>query len=115
MYIHLHKDFGLGSLPYIIDDFPIKKKLHLQFSFHLAPTELSRKNLLKENIDPTKIEVVGNTVIDAFHMALSLLISNKIAPLMKQKANTPMDYKRTNSCISLKSILSLQKQTPQLP
>ena len=84
-------------------------------SFHLAPTELSRKNLLKENIDPTKIEVVGNTVIDAFHMALSLLISNKIAPLMKQKANTPMDYKRTNSCISLKSILSLQKQTPQLP
>ena len=46
-------------------------------SFHLAPTELSRKNLLKENIDPTKIEVVGNTVIDALHMALSLLKENK--------------------------------------
>lgn len=46
-------------------------------SFHFAPTELSRKNLLKENIDPTKIEVVGNTVIDALHMALSLLKEDK--------------------------------------
>ena len=34
-------------------------------SFHLAPTELSRKNLLKENIDPAAIVVTGNTVIDA--------------------------------------------------
>jgi UDP-N-acetylglucosamine 2-epimerase (non-hydrolysing) len=30
-----------------------------------APTEVSRQNLLDEGIDPTKIHVVGNTVVDA--------------------------------------------------
>lgn len=32
---------------------------------HLAPTEASKENLLKENIDPNTITVTGNTVIDA--------------------------------------------------
>ncbi len=30
-----------------------------------APTEVSRQNLLKEGIDPAKVHVVGNTVVDA--------------------------------------------------
>jgi len=34
-------------------------------SAHFAPTELSRQNLLKENVDPETIIVTGNTVIDA--------------------------------------------------
>ncbi|MCG2419789.1 UDP-N-acetylglucosamine 2-epimerase (non-hydrolyzing) [Aequorivita sp. F47161] len=33
--------------------------------FHFSPTEASRKNLLRENIDPKTITVTGNTVIDA--------------------------------------------------
>ena len=32
---------------------------------HFAPTQTSRKNLLKENVNPEKIFVTGNTVIDA--------------------------------------------------
>jgi UDP-N-acetylglucosamine 2-epimerase (non-hydrolysing) len=32
---------------------------------HFAPTENARKNLIKENIDDSKIFVTGNTVIDA--------------------------------------------------
>jgi UDP-N-acetylglucosamine 2-epimerase (non-hydrolysing) len=32
---------------------------------HFAPTELSKQNLIKENIDASKIVVTGNTVIDA--------------------------------------------------
>ena len=32
---------------------------------YFAPTELSRDNLLKENIDPDKIYITGNTAIDA--------------------------------------------------
>lgn len=32
---------------------------------HFAPTEISKHNLLKENVDPSKIFVTGNTVIDA--------------------------------------------------
>jgi UDP-N-acetylglucosamine 2-epimerase len=33
--------------------------------FHFAPTELSRRNLLKEAVDPSHIHLTGNTVIDA--------------------------------------------------
>lgn len=34
-------------------------------TLHLAPTETSRENLIKEGVDPAKIVVTGNTVIDA--------------------------------------------------
>ncbi|KAF2334159.1 non-hydrolyzing UDP-N-acetylglucosamine 2-epimerase [Flavobacterium ginsenosidimutans] len=33
--------------------------------FHFAPTVISEQNLLQENVDPSKIIVTGNTVIDA--------------------------------------------------
>src|SRR5690606_935810 len=33
--------------------------------WHFAPTQGSRENLLRENIRPEKIDVTGNTVIDA--------------------------------------------------
>lgn len=41
--------------------------------YHFAPTETSKENLLKENIDYQSISVTGNTVIDAL-----LIIKNKI-------------------------------------
>ncbi len=34
-------------------------------SYHFAPTELAKKNLLKENVNEASIIVTGNTVIDA--------------------------------------------------
>ncbi|HYD12464.1 MAG TPA: UDP-N-acetylglucosamine 2-epimerase (non-hydrolyzing) [Allosphingosinicella sp.] len=34
-------------------------------SLHFAPTEVARRNLLREGVDPTDIEVTGNTVIDS--------------------------------------------------
>ena len=37
---------------------------------HFAPTESSRANLLREGIDPAKIAVTGNTVIDALFYAV---------------------------------------------
>lgn len=40
-----------------------------------APTETSKNNLLKENIDPNKIYVSGNTVIDALLMAIDIIQS----------------------------------------
>ena len=42
-------------------------------SFHFAPTPLSRKNLLAENVDEHRIFVTGNTVIDALHMVVGML------------------------------------------
>ena len=42
-------------------------------SYNFSPTPLSRDNLLKENVDESKIIVTGNTVIDALHMVVDRL------------------------------------------
>lgn len=34
-------------------------------TYHFAPTETSRTNLLREGVDPARVTVTGNTVIDA--------------------------------------------------
>lgn len=39
-------------------------------SLHLAPTKLSRENLLREGVDPSCVFVSGNTVIDALFWIL---------------------------------------------
>ncbi len=41
-----------------------------------APTEGSRQNLLKENINPDKIFVTGNTVVDALFMARDRILGD---------------------------------------
>ena len=41
--------------------------------FHYPPTEQSKKNLLAEGIDPEKILVTGNTVIDALFLGLKMI------------------------------------------
>jgi len=43
---------------------------------HFAPTELSKQNLLKENVAQNKIVVTGNTVIDALYLALEKIKEN---------------------------------------
>jgi UDP-N-acetylglucosamine 2-epimerase (non-hydrolysing) len=43
---------------------------------HFAPTERSRQNLLREGVDPARISVTGNTVIDALFDALAILDAN---------------------------------------
>ncbi len=43
--------------------------------FHFAPTQSAFNNLVKEGIDPDKIIVTGNTVIDSLQMALEKLKS----------------------------------------
>lgn len=46
-------------------------------SYHFAPTETSRANLLKENVHPDNIHVTGNTVIDALHLVVNELKCDK--------------------------------------
>lgn len=40
-------------------------------TYHFAPTQLSRRNLLAEGIDDSSITVTGNTVIDALHIVVN--------------------------------------------
>lgn len=44
---------------------------------HLPPTDWARDNLLREGIDPSKIYVTGNTVIDALLHVVDLLRTSK--------------------------------------
>lgn len=44
---------------------------------HFAPTETARQNLIKENIDPSRIIVTGNTVIDALLQSTGLIREDK--------------------------------------
>lgn len=46
-------------------------------TYNFAPTSLSRENLLKENVDESKIIVTGNTVIDALHMVVKRIKDDK--------------------------------------
>jgi UDP-N-acetylglucosamine 2-epimerase (non-hydrolysing) len=47
--------------------------------WHFAPTQISRQNLLAENVRESSIYVTGNTVIDALYMAVGKLRENQVA------------------------------------
>jgi UDP-N-acetylglucosamine 2-epimerase (non-hydrolysing) len=46
-------------------------------TYDFSPTSLSRENLLKENVDDSKIIVTGNTVIDALQMVVKRIKEDK--------------------------------------
>lgn len=55
-------------------------------TYNFAPTPLSRQNLIKENVDDSKITVTGNTVIDALHWVVNKISSNAdLAESLKQE------------------------------
>lgn len=54
------------------------RKLTSQITkYHLTPTDTSKENLLKENVDNDDIYVTGNTVIDALFWVLEKIEKNK--------------------------------------
>jgi UDP-N-acetylglucosamine 2-epimerase (non-hydrolysing) len=64
-----------------------------------APTETSKNNLIQEHIDPAKIFITGNTVIDALLMALDIIkskpeLQRKIATELKEKGYQPKDKRK---------------------
>lgn len=61
-------------------------------TYDFAPTPLSRENLLKENVDATKIFVTGNTVIDALHMVVKRLKEDKALAQEQEKVLAEAGY-----------------------
>jgi UDP-N-acetylglucosamine 2-epimerase (non-hydrolysing) len=51
---------------------------------HFAPTQWSRQNLLRENIDPDKIVVTGNPVIDALQYVANRPATHDVYVLLRQ-------------------------------
>lgn len=52
---------------------------------HFAPTETSKANLLKENVDSSKIIITGNTVIDALQMVVNKIELDRYLRLNLQR------------------------------
>ena len=68
-------------------------------TYHLAPTELSRQNLLKENVDDKNIVITGNTVIDALFWVVNKIKEddNLATTLQKNIKNNGYDIERINN------------------
>jgi UDP-N-acetylglucosamine 2-epimerase (non-hydrolysing) len=56
-------------------------------SVHFAPTQLARRNLLREGVDDASIHVTGNTVIDALLTVAGLPEDSRGGPLAGLPAN----------------------------
>ena len=54
-----------------------RKLTSILTDYHFAPTALSKKNLLDEGIDESKIFITGNSVIDALQIIVSRIESDK--------------------------------------
>jgi UDP-N-acetylglucosamine 2-epimerase (non-hydrolysing) len=52
----------------------ISKIAHL----HFAPTETSKRNLIREGVNKSQIEVTGNTVIDSMYFMLNKIETDKV-------------------------------------
>lgn len=73
-----HVEAGLRSYD-IYEPFPeevMRQMTSRVAQLHFAPTEVNKKALLKENIEEEKIQVVGNTVIDALSCLSKETINN---------------------------------------
>lgn len=56
---------------------------------HFPPTQASRRNLLAEGVDPARITVTGNTVIDALFDALAILDEDEARAEAVERALPP--------------------------
>ena len=63
-------------------------------TFDFAPTPLSRQNLLDEGVDPEKIMVTGNTVIDALHWVVENVMEKGYTPADPLVASLPQNGRR---------------------
>lgn len=60
-------------------------------ALHLAPTDLSKRNLLAEGVDPASVVVAGNTVIDALRWTSAKRVQFSDKGLEKEhRAGRPM-------------------------
>ncbi len=86
-----HVEAGLRSYD-IYEPFPeevMRQMTSRVAELHFAPTEVNKEALLKENIAPDKIHVVGNTVIDAL-FCLSDEVIEKSRKFFEEKS-IPID------------------------
>ena len=67
-------------------------------TYDFAPTPLSQQNLLDEGVDPEKITVTGNTVIDALHWVVENVMEKGYVPKDPSVASLPQDDNCHSEC-----------------
>jgi UDP-N-acetylglucosamine 2-epimerase (non-hydrolysing) len=62
-----HVEAGLrsGDMSNPFPEEATRRLVSVLVSYHFAPTERARENLLREGVDPSRVWVTGNTVVDA--------------------------------------------------
>jgi UDP-N-acetylglucosamine 2-epimerase (non-hydrolysing) len=65
----VHVEAGLRSFNELSMEETNRRMLAVLATVHLAPTELARTFLLQEGVDPRRVRVVGNPVLDAVRLA----------------------------------------------
>ncbi|MBN1549195.1 UDP-N-acetylglucosamine 2-epimerase (non-hydrolyzing) [Candidatus Babeliales bacterium] len=84
-YMHIpigHVEAGLRTYD-IEQPFPeeLNRRIVSHFAqYHFAPTLLAERNLLSENIDPSLVHCVGNTVVDALRIVKERLDCGQLVP-----------------------------------
>ena len=53
-----------------------RRAIAISAHYHFAPTETAKRNLLNEGVDPSKVYITGNTVIDALNLTEKRIIGN---------------------------------------
>src|SRR5690606_39505000 len=62
--------------------------------FHFAPTEVSKENLLKENVPKKDIIVTGNTVIDALFFSVNKIKNNNYTDIEIDQLKESIDFSK---------------------
>jgi UDP-N-acetylglucosamine 2-epimerase (non-hydrolysing) len=65
----VHVEAGLRSFNELSMEETNRRMLAVLATVHLAPTELARTFLVQEGVDPRRVRVVGNPVLDAVRLA----------------------------------------------
>ncbi len=68
--VHLEAGLRSGDIHSPFPEEANRKLAGQVTALHLAPTSLSKENLLREAVDPATVPVVGNTVIDALNWTI---------------------------------------------
>ena len=79
--VHLEAGLRSGDINSPFPEEANRKIVSQIATVHLAPTEVSRANLLADGVADEKIHVIGNTVIDALHWAVARPAGNTIPEL----------------------------------
>jgi UDP-N-acetylglucosamine 2-epimerase (non-hydrolysing) len=62
---HLEAGLRSGDMAHPFPEESTRRMVALLVSYHFAPTERARRNLLQEGVDPARVWVTGNTIVDA--------------------------------------------------